>query len=323
MGSYDKLKSIIEDIDILISKGVESTAPEFIGWKTKAERFLVKEYGQNSYEFQEFNKYHFTLTIYAGGTSRSSFVKACARDLLKVKAFFSVLLEELQENTEDHFQISSEETRESILQLTQNKAQEYKEKKYQVFVSSTYKDLIEERALVTQCLLDIGCIPVGMEQFPASGMSQMEYIKKMLVDCDYYILILAGKYGTCDSDGISYTEKEYDYAISIGLPVMSFVFKDIGLLQQAKCEDTEEGRARLESFREKVCKEKLVKKYTSPQELQAHVAISMQKCVKDFPAVGWVRADRADNIKISDEILGEKIEKYLHDNLGVWAGGSY
>ena len=83
-------------------------------------------------------------------------------------------------------------------------------KKYQVFISSTYKDLVDERAAVTQCLLDMGCIPVGMEQFPASNMSQMDYIKMMLDDCDYYVLILAGKYGTIDSDGIGFTEKEYD-----------------------------------------------------------------------------------------------------------------
>ena len=64
------------------------------------------------------------------------------------------------------------------------------EKKYQVFISSTYKDLKEERAAVTQTLLDLSCIPVGMEQFPASDMSQMEYISKMLDSCDYYVLIL-------------------------------------------------------------------------------------------------------------------------------------
>lgn len=69
----------------------------------------------------------------------------------------------------------------------------YMQKKYQVFVSSTYVDLIEARAAATQCLLDNDCIPVGMEQFPASEMSQMEYIKKMLDNCDYYILILGRK----------------------------------------------------------------------------------------------------------------------------------
>lgn len=101
-------------------------------------------------------------------------------------------------------------------------------KKYQVFVSSTYKDLKEERMAVIRLLLKMGFIPVGMEQFPASNMSQMEYIKMMLDSCDYYLLILAGKYGSVDVDGIGFTEKEYDYAIANGIPVMSILVEDIG-----------------------------------------------------------------------------------------------
>ena len=111
-------------------------------------------------------------------------------------------------------------------------------KKYQVFISSTYEDLKEERAAVSKTLLDLGCIPIGMEQFPASGMSQMEYIVKILVTCDYYILILAGRYGSIDpTDGIGYTEKEYDYAVTNGIPVMSFIIDDIGKLPIEKCEE--------------------------------------------------------------------------------------
>ena len=58
-------------------------------------------------------------------------------------------------------------------------------KKYQVFISSTFNDLIEERMAVTQCLLDNDCIPIGMEQFSASDMDKMEYIERVLEDCDY------------------------------------------------------------------------------------------------------------------------------------------
>ena len=71
-------------------------------------------------------------------------------------------------------------------------------KRYQVFVSSTYKDLVEERSAVTSCLLDNDCIPVGMEQFPAMPISQWDYIKKMIDSSDYYLLIVAGKYGSID-----------------------------------------------------------------------------------------------------------------------------
>lgn len=180
-------------------------------------------------------------------------------------------------------------------------------KKYQVFISSTYKDLIDERAAVTQCLLDMGCIPVGMEQFPASNMSQMEYIKKMLDDCDYYILILAGKYGSSDSDGVGFTEKEYNYAIEKGIPVMSFVIKDVGKLINDKCEVTEEKRKKLEDFKNKVCTGKLVNFYTDIGSLQAAVLTSLYRCFQDFPAVGWIRGD---SVEIPNDIE-TKIEEYM------------
>lgn len=183
-------------------------------------------------------------------------------------------------------------------------------KKYQVFVSSTYSDLVEERATVTQCLLEMGCIPVGMEQFPASDMSQMEYIKMMLDDCDYYVLILAGRYGSLDSDGMSFTEKEYNYAIEKGIPVMSFVIKDAGKLINDKCEKTDENREKLETFRSKVCAGKLVKFYTDCGTLQAAVAVSLNRCIQDFPAVGWVRGNSIE----TPEDFEAKIEKYMQEH---------
>lgn len=183
-------------------------------------------------------------------------------------------------------------------------------KKYQVFISSTYEDLKEERAAVTQCLLGMSCIPVGMEQFPASNMSQMEYIKMMLDDCDYYVLILAGRYGSFDSDGVGFTEKEYDYAIEKGIPVMSFVIKDVGKLTNDKCEQTDENRKKLETFRNKVCAGKMVRPYTDCGNLQAAVAISLSCCIQDSPAVGWVRGDSIE----TPEDIEAKIEKYMQEH---------
>ncbi|MBE6945008.1 MAG: DUF4062 domain-containing protein [Ruminococcaceae bacterium] len=183
-------------------------------------------------------------------------------------------------------------------------------KKYQVFVSSTYDDLQDERATVTQCLLEMNCIPVGMEQFPASNMSQMDYIRMMLDDCDYYILILAGRYGTPDSDGIGFTEKEYNYAIEHKIPVLSFLVRDTGSLPSNKCEKTAKGRQKLESFRKKVRESgKLVKFYSSADSLRAHVATSLSACIDNFPARGWVRGDLHES-----EVRGNleaKIEEYL------------
>ena len=185
------------------------------------------------------------------------------------------------------------------------------DKKYQIFISSTYEDLREERAAVAQCLLDIGCIPVGMEQFPASNMSQMEYIAKMMTDCDYYILILAGRYGSLDSDGVGFTEKEYDYAISKGIPVMSFVVEDIGKLPNSKCDNTDQIRSKLEAFRKKVCERKLVRFFQDTNSLKAAVAISLNQCVHDYPAKGWVRGHSITDEKDAFFAIKEYAERII------------
>ena len=52
------------------------------------------------------------------------------------------------------------------------------DKRYQVFVSSTYEDLQEERQQVMQALLELDCIPSGMELFPAANDDQWTLIKK-------------------------------------------------------------------------------------------------------------------------------------------------
>ena len=97
-------------------------------------------------------------------------------------------------------------------------------KRYTVFISSTYEDLQEERENVMDALLKLDLIPCGMELFPASNESQWSLIKRVIDDCDYYILILAGRYGSINKEeGISYTEMEYRYALTSGKPVIAFV----------------------------------------------------------------------------------------------------
>ncbi len=77
------------------------------------------------------------------------------------------------------------------------------DKRYQVFVSSTYTDLKEERSKVMQALMEMDCIPAGMELFPAADEDQWQFIKKVIDDCDYYLLIVGGRYGSMTPEGIS------------------------------------------------------------------------------------------------------------------------
>jgi hypothetical protein len=176
------------------------------------------------------------------------------------------------------------------------------EKRYQVFVSSTFADLQEERQQVIQALMEMDCIPAGMELFPATDEEQWEFIKRIIDDCDYYLLIIGGRYGSVSSEGISYTEMEYDYAVSKGLKVIALLHDEPQDLPASKVEMNTEAQEKLEAFRSKVATGRLVKFWSRADLLAGLVALSLSKTIKTYPAVGWVRADQANSTDLLREL---------------------
>jgi Domain of unknown function (DUF4062) len=167
------------------------------------------------------------------------------------------------------------------------------EKRFQVFISSTYTDLQEERRKVIQTIMEMDCIPAGMELFPAADEEQFTFITKIIDDCDYYIIIIGGRYGNLTDDGISYTEKEYDYAVSKDIKVLAFLHGAPGSIPVDKSEGSLETQAKLSAFREKVRGGRLVRFWTSAAELPGLVALALLHAIKTYPALGWVRGDIA------------------------------
>jgi hypothetical protein len=176
------------------------------------------------------------------------------------------------------------------------------DKRYQVFVSSTFVDLQEERQEVMQALLELDCIPAGMELFPAGNDDQWSLIKKVIDDCDYYLVIVGGRYGSQGPDGLSYTEMEYRYATEQGKPVMAFLHKSPGDLSAKRSEETKDGRDKLQAFRELV-QQRICKYWETPGDLGGQVSRSLIKMIKSYPAVGWVKADRLPSVEASHELV--------------------
>ena len=163
------------------------------------------------------------------------------------------------------------------------------DKKYQVFVSSTYEDLQEERKAVMEALLQMNCFPVGMEYFNAADDSQWDVITSLIDECDYYVLIVAGRYGSIDeASGISYTQKEYEYAVKKNVPVISFVYKDINQLPSGKVEHNPDVLKKLEEFKNEIGK-KLWQTWDNKDSLASAVVLSLNKLIKSKPRTGWVR----------------------------------
>ncbi|ONF95989.1 hypothetical protein SPHI_19160 [Sphingomonas jeddahensis] len=183
------------------------------------------------------------------------------------------------------------------------------QKKYQVFVSSTFRDLADERQDAIRSILDLGHIPAGMELFPAADTEQLTYIKKVIDECDYYVLIMGGRYGSLDEHGVSYTEREYDYAVSTGKVVLAFPHGDLAAIPVGKSETADRMRDNLEQFRVKVMTGRLVREWKSREQLEAMVVKSLVRAMADFPAVGWIRGDAAaseDILVQLNQVRGEK-----------------
>lgn len=173
--------------------------------------------------------------------------------------------------------------------------------KHQVFISSTYKDLQEERWAVLRSLLSMDCIVSGMELFPAIDMEQFDYIKQIIDDCDYYVLILGGRYGSESPEGLSYTEMEYDYACSKGIPVIALVYDMPDELPADKRETNPDALRKFRTFYTKAANARLVRFWSDIKELQLHAIQAFHHAEKNFPALGWVRA----NTVASEEILAD------------------
>lgn len=180
------------------------------------------------------------------------------------------------------------------------------DKRYQVFVSSTYDDLIEERLEVMKALIELDCIPCGMEYFPAANEDQWTFIKNLIDMCDYYVVIIGGRYGSEDPEGKSYTQKEYEYAISKEIPTIGFIQRDRSSLPETKKETDEEKLKKLEDFIS-IVRSKLCKDWSNAYELGGVVGRSLIQLIKSNPRNGWIRADK----EIPKEIIN--LHRILYD----------
>jgi hypothetical protein len=173
--------------------------------------------------------------------------------------------------------------------------------KYQVFISSTYDDLQHERQQVIKAILEMGHIPVGMEMFSAADEEQWSIIKRQIDETDYYVVILAHRYGSTTPEGLSFTEKEYDYAVQQGVPTIGFII-DAAANWPANHVDTDPtNKAALDAFKKKL-KQKLVQFWGSADILKGQVAVSLMKVINARPRPGWVRGTEIPGAEVLKEL---------------------
>lgn len=176
------------------------------------------------------------------------------------------------------------------------------ELKYQIFVSSTYRDLIGAREKIIETILKLYHFPVGMEMFSADDDEQWEIIKDTIDMSDYYVLVIGHRYGSVTAEGVSYTEKEYDYAKSQNIPILAFIRnRDVATKPQERDEDIC-NIEKLNTFIGKATSNKMCDFWINEDDLSTKVAIALPKIFRKNPRIGWVKANRAISPEVSEEI---------------------
>lgn len=187
-------------------------------------------------------------------------------------------------------------------------------RKFQVFVSSTYVDLVEERQTAVMAILKVGHIPAGMELFASGDKSQLEVIKRWIDESDVYLLILGTRYGSVDIDsGLSYTELEYDYAAAQGKPLFAVVMSDDAVdvkLKKSGSKYLEKDHPeKLKAFRTKVLNN-VSSFFNDGKDIKSCVYESLIDISHDYDLMGWVRGSTANE----DEVYRAKILELSETN---------
>ncbi len=172
--------------------------------------------------------------------------------------------------------------------------------KYQVFVSSTFDDLRAERDQVIKAVLEMGHIPVGMEMFSAADEQQWQIIKRHIDESDYYVVIVAHRYGSI-IDGISYTRKEYEYAVSQGVPVLGFIIDSSASWPTDRVDKDTPTQELLQDFKA-VIRDKPTGFWGNAEELHAKFCVALIKAITVSPRDGWVRATSIAGPEVTAEL---------------------
>lgn len=174
------------------------------------------------------------------------------------------------------------------------------EKKLQVFVSSTYTDLKEERQAAVEAILDAGHIPAGMELFKAGNESQLKTIYKWIDESDVYMLILGGRYGSVESNSDkSYTQLEYEYALNKNIPVFAVVLSESFLTSKINLlglSDVMEQKVpdKYRSFKSLVMS-KIIRMVDDCKDIKLTIHSTLFEFINNYNLIGWTKGINNEN----------------------------
>ncbi len=165
---------------------------------------------------------------------------------------------------------------------------------------------------MVEALLANACIPLGIDHCPRDASAgQWQAVRRLIDECDYYLIVVGGRYGSLAPNGISYTHQEFIYAQTRRKPMASLIHEQADILPAEKRERTAEGAARLRDFRELVARGTLLRSWNRMDDLKAGIPPLLVQLLKAHPVPGWVRAGQVADLNVARE--NQELRKQLED----------
>lgn len=181
------------------------------------------------------------------------------------------------------------------------------DKRYQVFITTSGKEMQPERMVVSQTLIGMGFFSWGLEQRTPLSTA---FARRQIDDCDYVLLLLGSQYGEQSVSGVSYLQLEYIYAVTKQKPIIVFMHekpesRDIELQEQKTAL-----KDKFFEFRHQLQKEvEQVVTYRTLRDLELAVRSYMPQMLERYPVLGWVRPQSIQSLQDEIDRLKSKLKQ--------------
>ncbi len=189
------------------------------------------------------------------------------------------------------------------------------DRKYQVFISSTYMDLKEIRAFTYMSILEMGHIPVGLDIFNVQkNYTTEKYTAKYIDTCEFVVMIIGERYGSISLTDRSYVEEEYVYSLSKSKSVLCFLKSNYNKVDDEK----------YQKFVKRILNNQLVVLWDDIDDFKNKFVQSISKFLASFsPSTYWIKSskiigdEKQDYLKGLETLLGSKANEENSDILGL------
>lgn len=183
---------------------------------------------------------------------------------------------------------------------------------YSAFISSNFESLRDERNIVIKNLLDFRILPIAMEHFTVSTSGEFSDIEALIDDSDFFILLLGARYGSCDANGVSWTEREYLYAKKKKKPILAIICDELAANLRKSAEELDNDALKQIEFNNRIGFAREASK-----EFTIETIVKLFLNTQNFSnCIGWTRIE--DISKDEDALAEWRKTKSAFDIGGCW-----